>query len=828
MEHRHEIINFPENSPIKVFIHKIGDVNMHWHQSIEILYIVNGKVKINVSGTETELTDDGLILINSNTPHSLYSTAAIMIAVQIRLDLLTSVPDLIKNSYFDCVCTGENSSPELFIPIKNCLASLLKLNIEGKGYMNLMNVSLCYKLIYELYLNFVKNTNSASQNNADQLKRLNMILSYINANYADDLSLESLSSVVNFTVPYLSKFFKQHMGMTVGDYIKSIRLFHAAELLSTTTDSMEMICSKCGFPNTHSFISTFKTKYNIIPSKWRKQNKNVSVLKNPEKAIGYQTASTEILYSSVSGFINKYADMNMSVNPDKSLVYEKDSISVSESSSVKLRQTDHSIIGVSRVKELLYAPIRKMLEQAQKAIGFKYVKMHSVFDDDLMVYSEYDGKPHYNFSLVDQAYDFLLSINLKPYVQFSFMPSAIAKNPSNTTFFAKVVISMPGNMEKWNKLVETFLKHLTDRYGKSEVESWPFAVWNEPFTSSKLFGFDSASDYYDLYFNTYKTVKSFDPSIIIGGPSHFAAHNKPDYALSEFLQWTYKQGCIPDFIDLHYYDTDMSRLYLDKNGMKVSTQLSPEEGTFGKALSRIENMLLGTPFENIPIYLTEWNSTSSHRDLLSDTCFKSSYIVRNLIENYGRLAAFGYWLLSDLHEESLLNNRLFHGGLGLFTINGIQKPSYFAYRFLSMLGNEILAKDKDYIVTKKQDGYVLLLVNYCHYSQAYSEEIGINITYTDRYTVFPENGKKRFCFSFPESEKKYLCIHQYVNREHGSAFDNFVAMGAVEPLSEEETNWLKEITRPCIKKEIINAPVNIDVILQPFEIRLIEIKPYRQ
>ena len=108
----------------------------------------------------------------------------------------------------------------------------------------------------------------------------------------------------------------------------------------------------------------------------------------------------------------------------------------------------------------------------------------------------------------------------------------------------------------------------------------------------------------------------------------------------------------------------------------------------------------------MPIYLTEWNSTTSHRDLLSDTCFKSAYIVKNILDNYDKIDAGGYWLLTDLHEESLLEDKLFHGGLGMFTVNGIKKPAYFAYLFLSKLGDKLLAKGDGYFVTEK-DGKII-------------------------------------------------------------------------------------------------------------------------
>lgn len=824
MEHRHEIVNFPENSPIKIFIHKLGEVNMHWHRSIELLYIVKGEVKITAGGTLYTLSDDDIIVINSQVPHSLYADTATMIAAQIKLDLLPVIPDSIKSYSFDCVSSGEDKAK--FINIKQCLASLLKFNVESANYTNLINVSLCYKLMYELYINFSKPQERTIGNQNEQLSRLNILLGYINENFADDLPLDILAETVNVTPSYLSKSFKQLMGMTISDYIKNIRLHQATILLSTTNDSTELICEKCGFPNTHSFLSAFKEKYSSLPSRWRKENKsNLKIIDDPERTIGYHPTNSAILYSSVTDFIKKYADASISQNVGTPIFYPKNEITVTIDNPKAITSTERTFLGVSRAKELLFEPIREMLVEVQKDIGFSFIKMHSIFDDDMMVYSEFDGNPHYNFNLLDNVFDFLLSVNLKPFVQLSFMPSALAAQKDKTTFYTNVITSPPENISKWNVLVEKFVKHLVNRYGKTEVERWPFAVWNEPFTSEKIFGFAKKEDYFNLYINSYNTIKNIDNNIKVGGPSHFAAFGKDNRLLAEFIEWTQNNNCMPDFIDLHYYDTDMTRLYLNKDGIKVSTQLSPKPGTFGEEIAKIKALVEKAAQKELPIYLTEWNSTTSHRDLLSDTCFKSTYIVKNILENYGKLHASGYWLLTDLHEESLLENKIFHGGLGLFTVNGIKKPAYFAYRFLSRMGNRLLAQGDGYFITQKNDKMVILLYNYSHYSAAYSEEVGINISYTDRYSVFPENGIKELNFSFPGLHGKFLAIHHIMNREHGSAFDNFIEMGAIEPLSVEEIEWLKTSTKPQIKKEIISSPINFSISLQPFEIRLIEISP---
>jgi xylan 1,4-beta-xylosidase len=227
------------------------------------------------------------------------------------------------------------------------------------------------------------------------------------------------------------------------------------------------------------------------------------------------------------------------------------------------------------------------------------------------------------------------------------------------------------------------------------------------------------------------------------------------------------------------------------------------------------------------VYLTEWNSTVSHRDPLNDTCFKSAYIIKNLLENYDRITGFGYWLLSDYHDEFLQNRQLFHGGLGLFTVNGIPKPSYYAYVMLAHLGDTLVSQGKGWFITEQRGTYRILLYNYYHFNDAYAKEIGVNTTYTERSSVFPDKAKKIFNLSIPALKGKYVITHTYVNEHHGSVFNAFVRMGAVEPLSPDDVTYLASVSVPQIKKSVeeFDTGLSISTTLEPLEIRLIEIKP---
>ena len=87
MEYRHEIINFGEEVPVKCFVHQLGHSARHWHNSLELLFVVSGSVAIYVDGETYQLEKDDVILVNSNAPHELTADDAILTAVQIKLSL---------------------------------------------------------------------------------------------------------------------------------------------------------------------------------------------------------------------------------------------------------------------------------------------------------------------------------------------------------------------------------------------------------------------------------------------------------------------------------------------------------------------------------------------------------------------------------------------------------------------------------------------------------------------------------------------------------------------------------------------------------------------
>src|SRR5574344_899087 len=165
-----------------------------------------------------------------------------------------------------------------------------------------------------------------------------------------------------------------------------------------------------------------------------------------------------------------------------------------------------------RVNEGLRSGWLEQLKTVRDNCGFQYVRMHGLFDDDMFVYFEKsNGKAVYNWQYVDEVYDRMLQLGVRPFVELSFFPKGIAADDSKMQMWYQNRISYdPARLDKWGALVKAFTQHVVDRYGINEVRNWYFEVWNEPNLNMnpKAGFFDGTkSDYFHLYKTSAQAVK---------------------------------------------------------------------------------------------------------------------------------------------------------------------------------------------------------------------------------------------------------------------------------------------------------------------------------
>jgi xylan 1,4-beta-xylosidase len=314
------------------------------------------------------------------------------------------------------------------------------------------------------------------------------------------------------------------------------------------------------------------------------------------------------------------------------------------------------------------------LATTTKELGFRYIRFHAIFHDVLGTVRETNGKISYDWSKIDQLYDGLLAKHIRPFVELGFTPNAMLTS-EQTIFYWKGNTSHP-KPAAWRDLIDTFVRHLRERYGAEEVRSWYFEVWNEP----NLDGFWEGADkpaYFALYDLTAKTIKAIDPALRVGGPSTAGAAWVP-----EFLEHVAKNGVPVDFVTTHTYGVDGG--FLDEQG-KADTKLSPSPDAIIGDVRRVREQIQASRFPGLPLFFSEWSTSYTPRDFVHDSYISAPYILTKLKAVQGLAQGMSYWTYSDLFEEPGPPPTPFHGGFGLMNREGIRKPAWFAYRYLHAL-----------------------------------------------------------------------------------------------------------------------------------------------
>ena len=358
-------------------------------------------------------------------------------------------------------------------------------------------------------------------------------------------------------------------------------------------------------------------------------------------------------------------------------------------------------VGAGRANEGLRADWQQQLAHVHQDCGFKYIRMHGIFCDDMGVYQEdRQGRPEYNWQYVDKLYDFLVGIGMKPFVELGFMPGAMASG-SQTIFWWRGNTTLPRDFSRWGALVEAFTRHLTERYGEEEVAGWYFEVWNEP----NLEGFfkGTQQDYFHLYEVTAKAVKSVCPQYRVGGPATAGCG-----WIGDFIQFCATNPAPVDFISTHTYGVDAG--FLDENG-NHGTMLSTRSDSIYGEMQETRRVIQNSLKPGLPLHFTEWSSSYTPSDPFHDSYQSAAYILDKIKNADGCVQSMSYWTFTDIFEEAGPRFTPFHGGFGLLNEEGIQKPSYFAYHFLHSLGDvQLTCEDRQTLACRDARGGMQILV----------------------------------------------------------------------------------------------------------------------
>lgn len=319
------------------------------------------------------------------------------------------------------------------------------------------------------------------------------------------------------------------------------------------------------------------------------------------------------------------------------------------------------------------------------------------------VYSEdANGKPIYDFKILDGIFDAYKAAGVRPLVELGFMPKDLAadlpdRHEPYQVHYPNSTISgksnnPPKDYKKWQELIHVVTAHLVQRYGQHEVLSWYFEVWNEPDID---YWHSTPQDYWKLYDYAVAGVKAALPDARVGGPASTSPGNpKANLFLKNFLEHVNSGrsaatgGPIPmDFISFHAKGSP--KIEDGKVTMGINRELNDADKGFA---------LIATfpKFKHLPIIISEADPEGCAA-CSSKVNPANNYRNGTLYPAYTAAAFKALFALQDQHGVNLISmlswsfefeDKDFFEGFRSLATNGVDKPILNVFRMFGMMCGE--------------------------------------------------------------------------------------------------------------------------------------------
>lgn len=266
---KHERINYSKNT-FYTLLHTHHDkdnyIDYHWHNSIEITYVVKG-LKVQCMEDEKIIAPTGtLLLVNSGVIHDIDVKNGLEgIVLLIDRDYIDSICPKCKDHGFS-LKTNLDASKEIIDYLFKLVTAHEKNNLLDAHIIVLKIIKiLAEKLIVDGF--YIK-----EKHDDESYELVISITEYIDYHYAQKISLDDLARMTCYNKTYLSNIFKKKTGI-IFEYLRNVRMQHCLYELKHSDDTIVSIALNNGFANIQIFNRVFKEVYQMTPKQYREKNK---------------------------------------------------------------------------------------------------------------------------------------------------------------------------------------------------------------------------------------------------------------------------------------------------------------------------------------------------------------------------------------------------------------------------------------------------------------------------------------------------------------------------------------------------------------------------
>jgi xylan 1,4-beta-xylosidase len=324
------------------------------------------------------------------------------------------------------------------------------------------------------------------------------------------------------------------------------------------------------------------------------------------------------------------------------------------------------------------------------------------------MYSEdKDGKPVYDWTIIDGIFDTYIERGMKPLAQIGFMPEALSQRPQPYrhhwkpgTPYQSIVTGWatpPKDYGKWSELIYQWVKHSVARYGQKEVESWYWEVWNEP-DGSYLIAPDTKHEYFKMYDYAADAVKRALPTARIGGPHTAGAGRFMDdflqHCLHETNYATGKTGTPLDFVAFHAKGAPKVVNGIVRMGMDTHFRHLDEGFALVEKYPELKNIpvIIG---ESDPEGCAACGMQTNPENAYRNGTLYASYTAASIAREYDLAARRGVNLIGAVNWSFEFEDQPWYAGFRDLATNGVNKPVLNVFRMLGMMRGDRVAVTGD-------------------------------------------------------------------------------------------------------------------------------------
>ena len=255
----------------------------HWHNSFELIEVVEGKFYCNVDGSEFLINKGNICIINRGRLHHIYTED--YNASMCRKKTIIFNPDYFikdQNIYEKYILPllekdafahiQFNIKKGIGLDINTLMKEIEALEDEKPIGYELEEYSLIYKVIRYLYLAYQSSKQSIHTTYDANVQIQRNMTSFIHEHFNSKISLEDIAEAGKVSKSTCIRLFHKYTGKSPIDFLNNYRLQMSAEKLVTTSEQITEIAYACGFGQPSYFNRLFLKEYNMTPNQYRKQH----------------------------------------------------------------------------------------------------------------------------------------------------------------------------------------------------------------------------------------------------------------------------------------------------------------------------------------------------------------------------------------------------------------------------------------------------------------------------------------------------------------------------------------------------------------------------